>query len=116
MRIWTNFEKRFSITPEFPNGVYAYHATIDVSGNPQFPYFIGNEYRTNTIEENKTNDQSFDFNNSNLLRNTFPYKVSDEYADNDFLIETNEISRQRAVIESIDSGFVSGFNILNSGT
>jgi len=107
---------RFSITPDFPNGVYAYHATIDFSGNPQFPYFIGNLYRANTIEENKTNNQSFDFNNSNLLRNTFPYKVSDEYADNDFIIETNEITGQRAIIESIDSGSVSGFNIINSGT
>ena len=33
------------------------------------------------VEENKTLDQKFNFDNSNLLRNTFPYKVSDPFAN-----------------------------------
>jgi len=107
---------RFGKTPEFPNGVYAYFATIDaISLEPQFPYFIGNSYRSNILEENYTLDQSFDFNSSNLLRNTFPYKVSDAYAHNDFIIETNEIRKQKSVIESLSSGNIDSFNIINSG-
>ena len=35
--------------------------------------------------------------------------------DNDFLIETNEISRQKSVIESITEGPIEKINILNSG-
>jgi hypothetical protein len=108
---------RFSKTPEFPNGVYAYFATVQVGSlEPQFPYFIGNVYRSNTLDENSTLDQSFDFNNSNLLRNTFPYKVSDNYADNDFIIETSEITKQKASIESVSVGNVNNFDILNSGS
>ena len=40
---------RFTKTVDFPNGVYAYFATIDGNGNPQFPYFVGNQYRSNTF-------------------------------------------------------------------
>ena len=108
---------RFGKTPEFPNGIYAYFAPLQVGSlEPQFPYFIGNTYRSNTLEENFTLNQSFDFNNSKLLRNTFPYKVSDNYAKNDFIIETNEIKRQKSVVESVSVGYVNNFDIVNSGS
>jgi hypothetical protein len=32
---------RYCVTPEYPNGTYAYFATIDDRGNPVFPYFVG---------------------------------------------------------------------------
>jgi hypothetical protein len=107
---------RFSKTPEFPNGVYAYFATLDTFSIPKFPYFIGNKYRSNTLNENSTLNQTFDFNNSNLLRNTLPYKVSDDYAKNDFIIETNEITNQESIVESVSEGSVSSFDIINSGS
>ena len=107
---------RFSKTPEFPNGVYAYFATLDTFSIPKFPYFIGNKYRSNTLNENSTLNQAFDFNNSNLLRNTLPYKVSDDYAKNDFIIETNEITSQESIVESISEGSVNSFDIINSGS
>lgn len=31
-------------TPEYPNGVYAYFTTIDATGAPEYPYFIGPTY------------------------------------------------------------------------
>lgn len=107
---------RFGKTPEFPNGVYAYFATLDTFSIPKFPYFIGNKYRSNTLNENSTLNQTFDFNNSNLLRNTLPYKVSDDYAKNDFITETNEITNQESIVESVSEGSVSSFNIINSGS
>jgi hypothetical protein len=107
---------RFGKTPEFPNGVYAYFATLNISLIPEFPYFIGNKYRSNTLNENSILNQTFDFNNSNLLRNTLPYKVSNDYAKNDFIIETNEITNQESIVESVSQGFVSSFDIINSGS
>lgn len=107
---------RYGKTPEFPNGVYAYFATLNISSIPEFPYFIGNKYRSNTLSENDIFNQTFDFNNSNLLRNTLPYKVSDIYANNDFILETNEFTNQESIVESISAGFVSSFDIINSGS
>ncbi|RZJ28159.1 MAG: YHYH protein, partial [Flavobacterium sp.] len=38
------YNGRFCITPEYPQGTYAYFVTIDAAGTPQFPYYIGIEY------------------------------------------------------------------------
>jgi hypothetical protein len=38
------FNGRFCVTPEFPNGTYAYFVTIDSTGAPAFPYYISYEY------------------------------------------------------------------------
>jgi hypothetical protein len=114
------YNGRFGKTKDFPEGVYAYFATVNTNNDGgivgKFPYFIGNEYRSPYIEENLTLDQSFDFNNSTLIRNTFPYKVNDEYADNDFIVESNEIIEQKTLIESVSSGSVSALEVVNSGS
>jgi uncharacterized protein (TIGR03437 family) len=38
------YNGRFAITPEFPNGTYAYYVTINDDGSPAFPYIIGLQY------------------------------------------------------------------------
>ena len=106
---------RFAKTIEFPNGVYAYYATIDSSGNPVFPYFIGDEYTSETLDENESLDQSFDFKSSNLLRNTLPYKVSDIGAGYDYFTEIDDITRQKIKVESVFSGSIDDFEIINFG-
>lgn len=35
---------RIAVTPEYPNGIYAYYLTIDSLGNPEYPYLIGSTY------------------------------------------------------------------------
>tara|TARA_B100000809_G_scaffold62387_1_gene59159 strand:+ start:136 stop:960 length:825 start_codon:yes stop_codon:yes gene_type:complete len=35
---------RFCITPEYPNGTYAYFATVDEDWNSAYPYIVGPEY------------------------------------------------------------------------
>ena len=104
---------RFSKTKEFPNGIYAYYATINSTKQPQFPYFVGHSYRSSPLEQNI--DQSFDFSNTNLIRNTFPYRLSDENVDNDFIIETNEITRQKSVVETVTRGKIEQISIISGG-
>jgi hypothetical protein len=38
---------RTGITPEYPNGTYAYFATIDEHSNPEYPYVVGPSYYGN---------------------------------------------------------------------
>jgi hypothetical protein len=38
------FNGRYAVTPEYPNGVYAYFATIGEDGESAFPYLIGPNY------------------------------------------------------------------------
>ena len=111
---------RFCKTPEFPNGIYAYFATVKLGSNSNklegvYPYFIGNTYRSPFITENQVLNQDFDFNNSQLRRNTLPYNVDEPFAGNDFLIESYEKIRQLSVIESVTKGDVDSITILNGG-
>jgi len=104
------YNGRYEKNDEYPNGVYAYHATID-----QFPYFIGNKYKSKLIS-NSNLDQSFDFNNSNLLRNTLPYKVSELNANYDFINETSDVLDQKIEVVSVTSDSIKSIEIENSGS
>jgi hypothetical protein len=110
------YNGRFEKTAEFPDGVYAYHATLNPSDSttPSFPYFIGNEYYSKSVKDADLN-QSFDFNSSTLHRNTFPYKVSEDNADYDFINVIDDVTKQQFIIESVNSGFVKSISIENAG-
>jgi len=38
------FNGRFTVTPEYPNGVYAYFVTLSPEGVPKFPYILGLQF------------------------------------------------------------------------
>lgn len=38
------YNGRFGVTPEFSAGTYAYFVTIDATGAPAFPYYLGPQY------------------------------------------------------------------------
>ena len=109
------YNGRYGKTPEFPNGVYAYFATISsTTSESVFPYFVGNSYRSLLVPQEV--NQDFNFNTSNLIRNTFPYKVADKYSDNDFISEANEILVQRANIDSVTKGEVGKLTVNLAGS
>ena len=52
---------RFCVTPEYPNGIYCYFATVDANHNSAYPYVVGPTYygvfanrRVNAINETVT--------------------------------------------------------------
>ncbi|AIX25070.1 hypothetical protein Syn7803US110_74 [Synechococcus phage ACG-2014d] len=40
---------RYTVTPEYPNGTYAYFLTIDAGLEPQFPYCIGESFYSEVV-------------------------------------------------------------------
>jgi len=40
---------RWCVTPEYPNGTYAYFTTIDEKGIPVYPYSMGRRYHGNPV-------------------------------------------------------------------
>ena len=82
---------RHCVTPDFPNGTYAYFATIATNESdtqspftgfrrPKFPYLIGHNYhaKPNKVNLQKiSNQDEFDFNNSNYIKNTAPFNYID---------------------------------------
>ena len=113
---------RYCRTPDYPNGVYAYFVGISTNSKtstlePKFPYFIGDSYRSDPPEENfSINQATYDFNKKTIARNTFPYKVADPFANNDFIVESNELVDQISFVDSISKGVVDDFDIIESGS
>jgi len=80
---------RFCVTPEYPNGTYAYFATIDDSSSdsfgpfvgyrrPVFPYLIGENYKSKPIDfnfENTSNQDNINLNETDWSRNSTPYNL-----------------------------------------
>ena len=93
---------RFCVTPEFPEGTYAYFTTVDNGAadsagvfnkykRPVFPYLIGDGYQSIPNSFNfdiNSNQNSYDLEGTNWSRNTQPYN----------LIETKEVRYKYAYI------------------
>ena len=54
---------RFCVTPDYPEGTYAYFLTIDSTQVPQFPYVIGENFYSLPVDSNY---------NSNINQNDIP--------------------------------------------
>lgn len=116
---------RFTKTPEFPNGTYAYFSTLELdplTGNlkSSFPYFIGDSYRSNVLEENLAGSsisltQDFDFIGNELIRNTFPYNVAEVGADYNFFVQPYNFDNQKVVVKSRSKGGLESLAIVNKG-
>ncbi len=59
---------RFAITPEYPNGTYAYYATVDANHNSAYPYVVGPTYYGNVVGGDV----------ASISETTTPYVLSNE--------------------------------------
>jgi hypothetical protein len=121
---------RFCITPEFPNGTYAYFCTFEdfiqrstdkVFKNyrlPSFPYVIGDIYKNKPIDFNFNQTTFLNekyINDNKLLRNTTPYKLNNDNSEYEYLFNPNKIKEQNIILNSTNSGAVDSIKIINSG-
>jgi hypothetical protein len=124
------FNGRFCVTPEYPNGVYAYFATINPDSieplgafrnyrKPVFPYFIGNKFKSKPIPENfstKSHQDKIDLNNGIYLRNTRPYYLKNTRSRYDFILEPNKIKNQNSIVKKTKVGNLNFIGINSSGS
>ena len=89
---------RFCITPEYPNGVYAYFVTIDNNSTPVFPYIIGENFYSVPTSLNYDSDISQDKIPSNVKR---------------ILFNQNILNGQKstAIVKNVLGGNLSGVNL-----
>jgi len=119
---------RFCITPEYPNGTYAYFCTVGSLANsgpfkfyrePQFPYVIGDTYHSKPIAFNflTTNNQDlYDFSSNRLLRNSTPFNLLSENSIYEFLPPPEIFRSSFGKVEYIGSGSVEAIKVLNGGS
>ena len=122
------FNGRFCVTPEYPNGIYAYFCTIGEIGSsnsifnnfkvPVFPYVIGNYFKSKPIEFNflaSSNQDNIDFKSLKLLRNTNPYNLNNEKSGYDYILNSNKIYTQLTEVKNSTTGSIQSVGIITGG-
>lgn len=116
---------RYCVTPEFPNGTYAYFATINGNNvensgpflnyyKPIFPYLIGQCYKSDINTYNfdyKSNQDLVNLNDSGWFRITTPFNL-ESYG---YLTKPYESLESTATVTSTAPGFVESVKVLNKG-
>jgi len=132
---------RYCVTPEYPNGTYAYFTTIEPSTvesvapfvgyrKPVFPYVIGNTFKSKPIQFNfdKLSNQD-DFNlvspqNSETeknypgpwLRNTNYYNLQSDNTTYEYFNSPLKDNNYTATIKAASDGQVENIEIISSGS
>ena len=112
---------RFAITPEYPNGVYAYFSTIEITaGNesvPRYPYIVGPYFYNKPVEENFLPLYNQDFNvfDTSLSRNIGPYYLNRASSSYDLIDTVLEEYKQEFSVTEINDGKIESVQIFSSG-
>ena len=98
---------RFAITPDYPDGVYAYYATINLQNDstgpfegfrrPKFPYFIGDTFNSKPNPFNfgiNSTQEKYDIESNEWLRNTRDYHTNSFRSGYDYIFNSNTIRKQ----------------------
>jgi hypothetical protein len=100
---------RFCVTPEYPNGIYCYFATVDANWNSAYPYLVGPTYygtkvaskvtsitetvSTYTVAATGLNESTI----NEVKVNVFPNPASDLIA-----IQIKDLVRENCLVELYD--------------
>lgn len=96
------YNGRYCVTPEFPNGVYAYFYSIDESLNPKFPYVVGNLFKNSIDDYNYNtliNQKTVDLNSLNLTRNIGNY----DFDNYDIFTKLTQKNKENYIVNSTKS-------------
>jgi hypothetical protein len=117
---------RYCVTPEYPNGTYAYFCTIGDSPvselqnykKPVFPYVIGNTFYSKPIEYNfdfRSRQSIVNINETKWIRNTYPYGLSNQNSEYKYLNYKLNDRGNLSKISATEKGIVDSIDILFPG-
>lgn len=92
---------RFCVTPDYPEGTYAYFTTISENNTPVYPYFLGKNYYSIPVDSNY---------NKTISQDDIPLNIS--------RLKTartkNNGDGVTAFVESVKSGSISSVDVFSS--
>ena len=130
------FNGRFCVTPDYPNGTYAYFATVGDNDSifknyklPSFPYVIGDKFKSKPIEFNfvsRLNQDTFfsdllgddipyNYINYNLIRNVTPHNLAGVDGKYNYIFDPSQYITVDSKVKSVTSGSVDNVIIFEGG-
>ena len=120
---------RFCVTPDYPNGTYAYFTTftrgVASKGpfknfkTPVFPYVVGDtfKYRPDLLNfSGEFNQSDYDIESNGWFRNTQAYHLNDDKSDYDFVLNSDDFEKHSLIASKTSKGFINGVGIVTGGT
>ena len=122
---------RYGITPEYPNGVYAYFATLESTvtsdssdpfhnfKKPKFPYLLGENFWAQPNEFNflsRSNQDEINLNKTAWVRNTEPYELLQDDSSYDYLSQSYKYVTQEGTVVYASEGSVDKVGIVTGGS
>ncbi len=100
---------RFAVTPEYPNGTYAYYCTVDKNWNSAYPYAVGPTFygvyanrKVTSITEPVTVYTPNVSSNPDMLSNSQAMIVFPNPAEDFAVVQTRELNRSDLMVELLD--------------
>ena len=112
---------RYGVTPEYPDGVYAYFYSIDITPSnesvPRYPYIVGPYFYNRPIVENflPLYSQDVDVFNTSLSRNIGPYYINRANSSYGLIDRVSEEFKQEFYVDSIQTGKIENVSIFSPG-
>ena len=115
------FGGRYCVTPQFPDGTYAYFYSVDIDSSgvakPKYPYLLGNKFKDTPIEENFVTffNQDIDIISRNLTRNISPYYLSFGNSDYELIDDVKDALKQEFEVTKTRSAGITSVTIFSRG-
>lgn len=109
---------RFCITPEYPNGIYAYFCTMENNGDPVFPYIIGNSYKFTSPQENfdLNYSQNLNSNELDIIKHTSPYRIEDKDHYYEYFQLYSNKEYNDIIVKESSIGNLSNIDVIDGGS
>ena len=121
---------RYCVTPDFPNGVYAYFSTINGGfvesdgpfedfKSPVFPFFIGKTFKSKPNEFNFSNNsyqETYAVEKNEWLRNTSPLGLTVDNVLYEYVTQPYKIYNEVIDITATSTGKIDSVGIITGGS
>ncbi|MFM8205820.1 MAG: YHYH protein, partial [Actinomycetales bacterium] len=111
---------RFCITPEYPNGTYAYFCTVDEQWNSAYPYAIGPTFNGSIVAAKVQNvgEPVETYTATTSVQELNPSAFTIFFSSNDLLIiQANDVIREQVIISIHDlTGYEVAKGFLEQGS
>jgi len=115
------FGGRYCVTPQFPDGTYAYFYSVDIDSSgiakPKYPYLLGNKFKDTPIEENFVTffNQDIDIISRNLTRNISPYYLTFGNSDYELIDDVRDSLKQEFEVTKTRSAGITSVTVFSKG-
>jgi len=112
---------RFCVTPEYPDGVYAYFYSVDIDiskvAKNKYPYIVGPTFYNIPLEENflPVYNQDSEFFTNEVTRNIGPYYLNYSRSSYELIDNVSENYKQEFEITKLNTGKIQNVSIFSPG-